>query len=63
MIKDSTLNAEQLFDESFVKEIRDAFRCETQTPSSKVLRFIRDFAAAYDAVDTRMMGVAEVMNN
>ena len=52
-------------DEILVSQIRDVFRreCEQQKPSRNVLRYLFDYAAAYESVSTGLMGQVAFMNN
>ena len=52
-------------DEILVSQIRDVFRRESeqQKPSRKVLRYLFDYAAAYESVSTGLMGQVAFMNN
>ena len=52
-------------DEILVSQIRDVFRRESeqQKPSRNVLRYLFDYAAAYDTVNTGLMGQVAYMNN
>ena len=52
-------------DEILVSQIRDVFRRESeqQNPSRNVLRYLFDYAAAYESVSTGLMGQVAFMNN
>ena len=52
-------------DAILVSQIRKAFReeSERQKPSNKVLDFLYSYAAAYDTVNTSLMGQVAFMNN
>ena len=52
-------------DEILVSQIRDVFRRESeqQKPSRNVLRYLFDYAAAYESVSTGLMGQVAFMNN
>ena len=52
-------------DEILVSQIRDVFRRESeqQQPSRSVLRYLFDYAAAYESVTTSLMGQVAFMNN
>ena len=52
-------------DEILVSQIRDVFRRESeqQRPSRNVLRYLFDYAAAYESVSTGLMGQVSYMNN
>jgi len=46
-------------------QIREVFRMESeqQKPSRNVLRYLLDYAAAYESVSTGLMGQVTYMNN
>ena len=52
-------------DELLVLQIRDVFRRESeqQHPSRNVMRYLFDYAAAYESVSTGLMGQVAYMNN
>ena len=52
-------------DELLVSQIRDVFRRESeqQQPSRNVMRYLFDYAAAYESVSTGLMGQVAFMNN
>ena len=65
MTNNSTRNLELTYSEALAEGIREAFQTESkrQTPSRKTLNFIFGYAAAYESVETRLMGKMGVMNN
>ena len=64
MTNNSTRNLELTYNDALMKGIRKVFKAESkQTPSSKALNFIFGYAAAYESVETGLMGKMEVMNN
>ena len=52
-------------DAVLVSQIREVFRRESeqQQPSRNVLRYLLSYAAAYDTVNTGLMGQVAYMNN
>jgi hypothetical protein len=52
-------------DEILVSQIRDVFcrESEQQKPSRNVLRYLFDYAAAYESMNTGLMGQVAFMNN
>ena len=52
-------------DEILVSQIRDVFRRESeqQQPSRNVLRYLFDYAAAYESLNTTLMGQVSYMSN
>ena len=52
-------------DEILVSQIRDVFRRESeqQQPSRNILRYLFDYAAAYESMNTGLMGQVSYMNN
>ena len=51
--------------EILVSQIREVFRRESeqQKPSRNILRYLFDYAAAYESVSTGLMGQVAFMNN
>ena len=52
-------------DEILVSQIKDVFQreSENQRPSRSVMQFLFSYAAAYDTVNTGLMGQVAYMNN
>ena len=64
MTNNSTRNLELTYNDAFVDGIRKVFKAQSkQTPSSKTRNFIFGYAAAYESVETRLMGKMEILNN
>ena len=65
MTNNSTRNLGLTYNDAFTDGIREVFQAESkrQNPSSKTLNFIFGYAAAYQAVETRLMGKMEILNN
>ena len=52
-------------DAVLVSQIKEVFRRESelQQPSCNVLRYLFDYAAAYESMNTGLMGQVSYMNN
>ena len=65
MTKNYTSYPSSVEDEILVSQIRDVFRRESeqQQPSRNVLRYLFGYAAAYNSVNTSLMGQVAYMSN
>ena len=64
MTNNSTRNIELTYNDALMDGIRKVFQAESKkTPSSKTLNFIFGYAAAYESVETRLMGKMEILKN
>ncbi|MCQ2304914.1 MAG: hypothetical protein MJZ97_07990 [Bacteroidales bacterium] len=64
MTNNSTRNLELTYNDALLDGIRKVFQTESKhAPSSKTLNFIFGYAAAYESVETRLMGKMEILNN
>ena len=65
MTKKYTSYPSSVEDEILVSQIRDVFRRESeqQQPSRNVLRYLFGYAAAYNSVNTSLMGQVAYMSN
>ncbi len=65
MTNSYTSNPLSVEDEVLLSQIREVFRRESeqQQPSRNVLRYLYDYAAAYEALNTGLMGQVAYMNN
>ena len=65
MINSYTSYLSSVDDVLLVSQIKEVFRLESeqQKPSRNVLRYLFDYAAAYESVSTGLMGQVTYMNN
>ena len=64
MIGNATLNySEPILDETFMDQIKDAFAADKRMPGKSVLSFIMGFAAAFESLESGMLGTMGVINN
>jgi len=64
MIGNVTLNyPEPILDETFKNQIKAAFAEDKCKPGKSVLSFIMGFAAAFESIETGMLGTMGVMQN
>ena len=64
MIGNATLNySEPILDETFKDQIKGAFAAENCKPVKSVLSFIMGFAAAFESLESGMLGTLGVMKN
>lgn len=65
MINSYTSYLSSVDDVLLVSQIKEVFRMESeqQKPSRNVLRYLFDYAAAYESVSTGLMGQVTYMNN
>ena len=64
MIGNATLNySEPILDETFKDQIKEAFAAEKRMPGKSVLNFIMGFAAAFESLESGMLGTMGVMKN
>ncbi|MBP5573754.1 MAG: hypothetical protein J6X40_06265 [Bacteroidales bacterium] len=64
MIGNATLNySEPILDETFTDQIKDAFAADKRMPGKSVLSFIMGFAAAFESLESGMLGTMGVINN
>ncbi len=64
MIGNATLNySEPIIDETFKDQIKGVFATEKNTPAKSVISFIMGFAAAFESLESGMLGTLGVMKN
>ena len=64
MIGNATLNySEPILDEPFTDQIKQAFEADKRMPGKSVLSFIMGFAAAFETLESGMLGTMGVINN
>lgn len=64
MIGNATLNySEPILDENFTNQIKEAFAADKRLPGKSVLSFIMGFAAAFETLESGMLGTMGVINN
>ena len=67
MRKNITLNESDLVcsDDSMENIIKDAMHliCDNQQPSQSTLRYIMQYAAAYESVESELLGRLDIMKN
>lgn len=65
MTNNSTRNLELTYSDALRMEsaMFSLSRKQKTNPSSKALNFIFGYAAAYESVETRLMGKMEILNN
>lgn len=56
---------ESIYDQNLFADIKAAFaeESENQSPSASVLQYIKAFAAAFEMVNTGLIGRVDLMNN
>ncbi len=62
----NTLNyTESISDQNLLADIKATFaeESEKQSPSASVLQFIKAYAAAFETVNTGLIGRVDLMNN
>lgn len=57
--------AESIYENNLFADIKAAFaeESENQTPSASVLQYLKAFAAAFETVNTGLLGRVEIVNN
>ena len=64
MIGNATLDySEPILDDSFANQIKEAFAADKRMPGKSVLSFIMGFAAAFESLESGMLGTMGVINN